>query len=1456
MTAYKDVFGARATLNGAYGTIHYYRLESLAQRGVQGLERLPFTVKVILENMLRHADGELITEDDVLSLAHWVPGHAGQNEAEYPFLPARVLLQDFTGVPAVADLAAMRSAVARMHGDPQKINPLVPADLVIDHSVQVDSFGSVLAFARNVEREYERNSERYALLRWGQEAFHNFRVVPPGTGIVHQVNLEYLASVVMTKEENGTKVAYPDTLVGTDSHTTMINGLGVLGWGVGGIEAEAVLLGQPIYLLTPEVIGVRLSGALPEGTTATDLVLTVTQLLRKRGVVGKFVEFTGPGLSNLPLADRATIANMSPEFGATATLFPVDAETLRYLHMTGRDPQTIELVEQYTKAQGLFRTDEQPEPQFDDLLELDLTTIEPSLAGPRRPQDRVLMQNLGKVFRESYADRFESAANVASAENATMRWSNEGGNPNPDSVVQTEDATKGNGHRGHDGHLKDVLVQLGDVETHMTDGSVAIAAITSCTNTSNPSVMIAAGLVAKHAVERGLSVNPSVKTSLAPGSRAVVDYLQNANLLPYLEALRFHLVGYGCTTCITEGTPVLLANGTTRRIEQMPHAGGVALLAPTIDGRLGSATQAEMMVQGERECVSLVLQDGRTLVCTPDHKILCADGRWVRADQLVLGQDRVVVGLEAPLDEPGDDEASYTLHVGNLTLTMDTSHERLRTLAFARLLGHLLSDGSISLLGQGRMNVGQAMDREAVLDDVELLTGCRPVATRYDERKWTVVLPKPFTDAITTLPGVRTGRRIQQVPTLPAFVLDENCPRAVVREFLGGLFGADGHGPVLHRWGKCEEEATLEPPAYSQSTIPEHVEALKQIMGDVTHLLARCGVKTDGATIHEYPTRRAASSYQAAQDGIPCVEVRLELPDGLSFVERVGFRYCMDKALRASAAAVYWRLVDQIHQQRLWMSERLMDLHQTDYALSFSSARKKAAVELMEREAVVFPHYALLKGSDRFSRLPQATARKFQPLHRDSCDFPSPVELFSEIGAREWFAPLRSRADAETSKRYCVEKEARTLPTLTLQVMERRPAGRRAVFDLAVNDLHAFVAGTIAVHNCIGNSGPLSEPVAEAVQDNDLVVAAVLSGNRNFEGRIHPQVRASFLASPPLVVAYALAGTVDIDLTKESLGTDANGDDVFLRDLWPSQKEVRDAVTSAVTPDVFSRNYASVFEGDEHWRSLTNSTGALFAWDADSTYIQEPPFFKDMSSEPQPVKDIHSARVLAVLDDSITTDHISPAGSFSPTSPAGRYLQERGVQKRDFNTYGARRGNHEVMVRGTFGNIRLRNRLTPGKEGYYTVHLPDGEQTTLYEASMRYQEEGVPLIILAGKEYGSGSSRDWAAKGPLLLGVRAAIAESFERIHRSNLVGMGILPLQFVPGQSKESLGLTGHETYDIEGIEQGLKPRQEVTVKVTREDGSTFSFQTIARLDSAIDVVYYKNGGILLTVLRRLMKD
>ena len=942
MTAHNDVFGARTKLQGVAGDVIYYRLDALTERGITGLERLPFTVKIVLENLLRHVGGGLVNEDEVHALARWTPGQAAQSEVEYPFMPARVLLQDFTGVPAVADLAAMRSAVARMGGDPQKINPLVPADLVIDHSVQVDMFGTTLAFARNVEREYERNSERYGLLRWAQQAFNNFRVVPPGTGIVHQVNLEYLASVVMTRKEDGETLAYPDTLVGTDSHTTMINGLGVLGWGVGGIEAEAVLLGQPIYLLSPEVIGVRLTGSLPEGSTATDLVLTVTQMLRMRGVVGKFVEFTGSGLSYLTLADRATISNMSPEFGATATLFPVDEETLRYLRGTGRAPELVELVERYTKAQGLFRTDDAPEPRFDDLLELDLGTIEPSLAGPRRPQDRVPMQNLGKVFREVYADRFEPVKINNVTENALIRLGSESNDSEPDPIVEKEDADKALSKgkpRGHNGHLKDVVVTMGNTQAHMTDGSVAIAAITSCTNTSNPTVMVAAGLVAKHAVERGLSVSPTVKTSLAPGSRAVIDYLDKAELIPFLEALRFHLVGYGCTSCI-------------------------------------------------------------------------------------------------------------------------------------------------------------------------------------------------------------------------------------------------------------------------------------------------------------------------------------------------------------------------------------------------------------------------------------------------------------------------------------------------------------------------------------GNSGPLVEPVAQAVQENDLVVAAVLSGNRNFEGRIHPQVRASFLASPPLVVAYALAGTVDIDLTREPIGEDINGEPVYLRDIWPTQQEVNDLVAKSITPELFVEDYAHVFDGDEHWRSLPDTEGELFNWNPDSTYIQEPPFFHDMSPVPQGAKDIHGARVLVMMDDSITTDHISPAGNFAPASPAGQYLLEHGVERRDFNTYGARRGNHEVMVRGTFGNIRLRNRLVGGKEGYYTIHLPDGEETTIYDASVRYQQEGVPLIVIAGKEYGSGSSRDWAAKGPLLLGVRAAIAESFERIHRSNLVGMGVLPLQFKPGENKESLGLTGREVYDIAGLEGTLKPHQQVTVNVTREDGSTFSFQTIARLDSPIDVTYYENGGILPTVLRRLMKE
>ncbi|HEY1349154.1 MAG TPA: aconitate hydratase AcnA [Ktedonobacteraceae bacterium] len=1317
------MFNAKTRLEGVTGSILYYRLETLQERGAD-LRRLPFTLKILLENALRHTDGELLTAEDVLALAHWRPGSASRSEAEYAFMPGRVLLQDLTGVPAVADLAAMRSAMARMGGDPQKVNPLVPADLVIDHSVQVDQFGSTLAFQRNVEREYERNSERYGLLRWGQQAFSNFRVVPPGTGICHQVNLEYLASVVLSREAHNETIAFPDTLVGTDSHTTMVNGLGVLGWGVGGIEAEAVLLGQPLYLLTPEVIGVHLSGALPEGATATDLVLTVTQLLRKRGVVGKFVEFTGTGLSALPLADRATISNMSPEFGATATLFPVDEETLRYLRMTGRDEQQITLVERYTRAQGLFRTDDLPAPLFDDLLELDLATIEPCLAGPRRPQDRVPIQQLGQTFRSTYADRFDGEHS--------------------------------------NGQSSAALVQLGDTRVPLSDGSVAIAAITSCTNTSNPSVMIAAGLLAQHAVQRGLSVKPTVKTSLAPGSRAVIDYLHNAGLLPYLEALRFHLVGYGCTTCIAAGTPVLLANGTAQRIELMPEAGGAMLLAPTPQSTLDTARQTALLAQGMRMCVSLVLQDGRSLVCTPDHEILRADGRWVRADQLLVGHDRVVVGPQVPLDEPAEDEAGYVLCAGALTFTMESRPQRLRTLAFARLLGRICSDGSSSLAGpgQGLLQVEQIRDRETLLTDLELLSGQRPPVTCEDAQTWTIHLPVALKDAIGSLSAVCT---MPQAVHLPACILEQDCPRAFVREFLGGLFGAHGLAPTPGDQGA---------PAYVRLATLDQVQTLRETMDALIHLLARCGVSTGGASIHEEPAVRAASWQQG-----PCIQVRLQLPDGLSFIEQVGYRYNADKTWHACAAAVYWR-----------------------------------------QASLLRPALAAVGAG--------AATASSQPPEIDR--LPAASELLNEIGAGDCFALL---------------------------VVERRPAGQRAVFDLSVNDLHAFVAGTVAVHNCIGNSGLLVEPVAQAVQDNDLVVAAVLSGNRNFEGRIHPQVRASFLASPPLVVAYALAGTVDIDLTTQPLGSDSNGEAVYLRDLWPSQQEVSEVVAQAVSPEIFQKNYASVSEGDAHWRSLATASGRLFAWDPASTYIQEPPFFQNMSVEPEPVKDIRGARVLAMLDDSITTDHISPAGSFSATSPAGIYLSEHGVQRRDINTYGARRGNHEVMVRGTFGNIRLRNRLVAGKEGYYTLHLPDGEETTIFEASTRYRQENIPLIVIAGKEYGSGSSRDWAAKGPLLLGIRAAIAESFERIHRSNLVGMGILPLQFRPGENKETLGLSGHETYDITGSEQGLKPRQEMTVRVTRQDGSSFEFQAIARLDSPIDVTYYSNGGILLTVLRRLLR-
>lgn len=898
MAADSNLYGARATLSGEGGSVTYYRLAALASQGLCDLDRLPFTIKILVENVLRRHDGRIVTEEDIASLARWTPERPG--DREIPFLPARVVLQDFTGVPAIVDLAAMRSAMSRMGGDPQRINPLVPADLVIDHSVQIDLFGSNQAFAANVEKEYERNGERYALLRWAQKAFQDLRVVPPGTGIVHQVNLEYLASVVSTRQIDGTTVAMPDTLVGTDSHTTMINGLGVLGWGVGGIEAEAVLLGQPLYLLPPEVLGVRLYGRLPEGATATDLVLTVTQMLRRHGVVGKFVEFTGQGLSQLALADRATISNMCPEYGATAALFPVDAETLRYLRLTGRSDAHVALVERYCREQGLFRTDATPQPQFSELLELDLAAVEPSLAGPRRPQDRVTLGQVGRGFRESFPQQYEGS-----------------------------NGTAAHGRRAE----IDIDGQRGEVGS----GAVVIAAITSCTNTSNPAVMVAAGLLAKKAVERGLTTKPHVKTSTAPGSRVVTDYLKEAGLLPYLEALRFHIVGYGCTTCI-------------------------------------------------------------------------------------------------------------------------------------------------------------------------------------------------------------------------------------------------------------------------------------------------------------------------------------------------------------------------------------------------------------------------------------------------------------------------------------------------------------------------------------GNSGPLPEPVANAVRDSDLVVAAVLSGNRNFEGRIHPLVRAAYLASPPLVVAYALAGTVDIDLTHQPLANDSAGNPVYLRDVWPSDVEVREALEKSVRPEAFHACYGQVFEGDAVWKSLPVPEGGLYAWDPDSTYIQEPSFFEDLAPEPGPLTDIVDARVLAVLGDSVTTDHISPAGSIPVDSPAGRYLIEHGVQPVDFNSYGARRGNHQVMMRGTFGNVRLRNQLTPDHEGDWTVLLPGDEVMRIYDASERYVARGTPLVILAGKEYGSGSSRDWAAKGPLLLGVKAAIAESYERIHRSNLVGMGILPLQFLPGEDRATLSLTGREILSIRGLEEGARPGQQLTVEVRREDGTEFTFRALVRIDSVVEVDYLRHGGILQMVLRNLL--
>ena len=860
------------------------------------------------------------------------------------------------------------------------------------------------------------------------------------------------------------------------------------------------------------------------------------------------------------------------------------------------------------------------------------------------------------------------------------------------------------------------------------------------------------------------------------------------------------------------------------------------------------------MVQGERECVTLVLQDGRKLVCTPDHQILCADGRWVRADQLTLGETRVVAALEAPLDEIRSDEANYRLQCGERTFSMETESERQCTLAFARLVGHLLSDGSISRRGQGRVNIGQALDREAVLADIELLTGKRPRASAYDERKWSVALPKELTNTILSLGGVRVGRRIDQEPGLPQFVLDTRCPAAVVREFLGGLFGADGHAPSLHYFGPEEDQATITPPAYSQSAKPEFVDATKRMMNDIVTLLVRCGVKARGAMVREYPVRRSASTYPASRDGIGRREIRLELPEGLSFVERVGFRYCVDKALRASAAAVYWRTVDTINRQRLWMADRLEALH-NEVPLSFNQTRARAAAELTTLETPVFPHYSLLEGHDRFDRLPDAGARSFRPLHRDSCDFPSPPQLLRELGVREWFS---QRSGSE--KRYCTPKAALSLPTLNLKVVDRRDAGKRAVYDLAVNDLHAFVAGTVCVHNCIGNSGPLKPEISEAVRAADVVACSVLSGNRNFEGRVHPEIKMNFLASPPLVVAYALAGSLDIDITTEPLGNGKDGKPVYLKDIWPSAADVAAAVTASVDSAMFKKGYANVFSGDANWNAIKTPAGKIYSWDGKSTYVKNPPYFDGMTMTPAPVADIKGARVLAMLGDSVTTDHISPAGNISKSSPAAKYLMAQGVQAVDFNSYGARRGNHEVMMRGTFANIRLRNLLLPGTEGGVTVHIPSGEQMSIFDASVKYKAAGTSLVILAGKEYGTGSSRDWAAKGTMLLGVKAVIAESFERIHRSNLIGMGVLPLQFKEGQNAQSLGLTGKETFEIVGLNRGAAKFVKVIAKtdarqrhrVRGAPAHRYSQRTRllpTRRDSAICIAatrHSKQGGLI----------
>ncbi|RJP95614.1 MAG: aconitate hydratase AcnA [Desulfobacteraceae bacterium] len=930
--AAKNTFQTRDTLTVDGNSFTYFSLNKLADQLQVDLKQLPISIRILIENLLRHEDGKLVTRSHIEALARWSP--APETSSEIPYLPARVLMQDFTGVPAVVDLAAMRDALARMGGDPKLINPRIPVHLVVDHSVQVDRFGTTGSFAYNAEKEFERNRERYTFLKWGQKSFENFNVVPPATGICHQVNLEYLAQVVMTSVHNGEKWIYPDTLLGLDSHTTMINGIGVLGWGVGGIEAEAVMLGQPYYMLTPEVIGFKLTGRLPENTTATDLVLTITQILRKKGVVGRFIEFFGEGLSTLTLPDRATIANMTPEFGATTTYFPVDGQTLDYLAFTGRTTEQVRLIKTYLKTQGLFWRGELPALQFSEVLSLDLNTVEPSVAGPKRPHDRIPLNRVKEAFLDDFKNIYSKEQTELSPHG---RWDEEGG-----AFIDPETATPDYLNRQLVSRKpldeEKVPVHRPYLSFYLDHGSVVIAAITSCTNTSNPSVLIGAGLMAKKAVEQGLQVRPWVKTSLAPGSKVVTDYLSAAGLLPYLEALRFHLVAYGCTTCI-------------------------------------------------------------------------------------------------------------------------------------------------------------------------------------------------------------------------------------------------------------------------------------------------------------------------------------------------------------------------------------------------------------------------------------------------------------------------------------------------------------------------------------GNSGPLQSDVAKVVEDADLIVASVLSGNRNYEGRINSMTRANYLASPMLVIAYALAGTIDINMEKEPLGHNPNNTPVFLKDIWPSHEEIS-AAMKHLDPEMFRTRYRNAYEGDENWKNLPITESESYQWEDQSTYIKNPPFFQQMSRDIPDLADVKSARVLAMLGDTITTDHISPAGAIPIDSPAARYLTLQGVAKEDFNSYGSRRGNHEVMMRGTFGNMHLKNRLAPDTEGGWTRHLPTGETLHIYDAAMRYQQENTPLIVIAGKEYGSGSSRDWAAKGTMLLGVKAVIAEGFERIHRSNLVAMGVLPLQFKTGETAQSLGLTGEEIFYIEGISAGLSPNGDLTVRAEKTGGNQVLFTVMNRLDSEVEVEYYQHNGILPYVLRQMIQN